>query len=90
MTAISGLFKDGTIKLDGQYVLEKPVKVIVTFLGEVTEAKQDAETIEKGKRHKPKTDEEFNAFLLYGPVMTKEEELNFKETRKAFKKWRTK
>gem|GEM_PF-2120557 len=90
MTAISGIFKNGTIKLDGHYVSEKPVKVIVTFLGEVAEAKKDADSKEMGEKPKPKTDEEFKAFLLNGPVMTKEEETNFKETRKAFKKWRTK
>jgi len=90
MTAVSGIFKNGTIKLDNVYVSEKPVKVIVTFLEEGMDVKQKLGALEEEKEHKPKTDEEFLAFLLGGPVMTKEEETNFNETRKAFKKWRTK
>ena len=34
MTALAGIYRNGEIKLDGQYASDGPVKVIVTFLEE--------------------------------------------------------
>jgi len=37
MVAVSGTYQNGKINLDKNYLSEKPVKVIVTFLEEVEE-----------------------------------------------------
>jgi len=40
MTALAGIYQNGSIKLDKEYLSSKPVKVIVTFLEDAEEQTQ--------------------------------------------------
>ena len=46
MVALAGTYQNGHIKLDKEYLSEKPVKVIVTFLEEVKEPVEKRLTVE--------------------------------------------